>query len=464
MPRSWIARAAAAGVALGVLYAASPVSVWFVLAVAAIYWWAARGVGAKERRYLWTLLTVALLIRVAAVLVLFLVSDHYAPTSFFWDGDGRFIKRRALAMLNLLDRIPLDPADFRTVYDHEYGWSSYYYVLAYLQYLMGPAPYGIHLFNIVLSTATATALYRLARAAYGAAAALLGLTLVLFLPTLISWSVAALKESLYVLLLAVTLLAIVTGVRTKRRATRAVALAIAAAAIVANDGVRAGATVIAVAGVVSGVAGTLVLRRGWVAAIALTAFVGLGIAVWSIPSAQAAIMTQLKASATLHSGHVNTAGNHYKLLDERLYFDASIPTMTPIEGLRFVGRALVSFVLVPLPWQISSRSELVFLPEQVLWYLVVILACRGFVSGLARDRLVTCLFASFTVIAGAVIAVNNGNVGTLVRFRDTVVPFVVWMSGLGVVETVSAAIGRTRRWMAAMQQAGATPAIEAGLD
>ena len=83
-----------------------------------------------------------------------------------------------------------------------------------------------------------------------------------------------------------------------------------------------------------------------------------------------------------------------------------------------------------------SWSEIVLVPQQVVWYLMVPLALVGVVAGLRRDVLVTLLLVSCIVVAAVPISLSNGNVGTLVRHRDTVVPFIVWLSSLGAVYLV----------------------------
>jgi hypothetical protein len=108
--------------------------------------------------------------------------------------------------------------------------------------------------------------------------------------------------------------------------------------------------------------------------------------------------------------------------------------MTPGEGGRFAIRALIAFVIVPLPWQISSWSEIAFLPQQIAWYFIVALAAVGVVAGMRRDALVTCLLTSFAAVGGAAVALNSGNIGTMVRHRDTIVPFVIWLGALGARE------------------------------
>ena len=113
-----------------------------------------------------------------------------------------------------------------------------------------------------------------------------------------------------------------------------------------------------------------------------------------------------------------------------------------MEGLRFTVRALVGFVIVPLPWQAQSVTEMVFLPQQVVWYVLVVLAAIGVATGLRRDPLVTCLFCGLAAAGAVAIALYSGNVGTMVRHRDTVVPFIIWLSALGATSTASTCMSR----------------------
>lgn len=437
MASSSLAWGAAAGVALAVAYTLSPLTVWFAGVMAGVFWWAGRGLSDRERRYVWGVLTVAVAIRLAVLAGLFLSSHPHVTASFPWDGDGVYLKHRSMAIRDVWMGIPLSGVDFFNAFDRSYGWTTYLYVIAYLQFLTGPAPYGVHLFNVTMFVAAAVVLHRLVRGAYGRVPALLGLALMLLLPTLILWSVSALKEALYVFLCAVGLMATLTAVRATTLHDRIAAAVVMAGAIAANSTVRAGAAVIMVAGTVSGLAGSFVVRR---VALALCVAVLLPVAavrLWENPGMQARIVSQLKVAAVLHVGNVRTEGHPYKLLDQRVYSDRAIATMTPPEALRFFVRALVSFILVPLPWQVISRSEIVFLAQQVIWYVLVVLACGGVVAGLRRDALVTCMLGGLAIAGGTVIALNSGNVGSMVRFRDTIVPFVVWLSALGAVSMVS---------------------------
>lgn len=421
----------AIGIALGVAYTASPLTVWFAIAMAGLFAWAGRGLGEGERRMVWVVLAVGVGVRVFALALLFLLSDHALLTSFFWDGDGVYLKYRALVIRNVMAGIPVSQPDSFHAFDRGYGWSSYLYLLAYLQYLTGPAPFGIHLLNTALYMATAVILYRLVRPAYGRTPALAGLAVMLLLPTLIAWSVSALKESLYIFLCAVGLTAAVTVSRHPRLSARVAAIAVLAGVIAANGTVRTGASAIMIAGLAAGLAASFIARRALLVLLLVVLVPVAAVWLWERPGIRTRVIEPLRTAAARHVGNVTTPGNSYRLLDRRNYETNGLQTMRPDEGRRFIGRALVSFVTVPLPWQVESRAELVFLGQQVIWYIVVILAGVGFIGGLRRDPLVTCLLAGVSAVGAATIALNGGNVGTLVRFRDTVVPFVLWLGALG---------------------------------
>ena len=443
--RSVLVWGAAGGTALGIAYAASPLSVWFLAAMIGLFAWAGRGLTERERRWALGVLAVAVVLRVMLISGLFLTSDHGQFVSFFWDGDGLALKRRSVSIRNVWLDIPISPFFFAVAFDRLYGWTTYLYVLAYIQYWLGPAPYAIHLLNVTLFLVSAVALYRVVRSSFGRTSALLGLVILLFLPTPFLWSVSALKESLYVFLLVLCLIAAVKVVRG-RFLTRVFALVVLVVSILAIDGIRQGAQFIATAGVGAGLVGSVVVRRVSTVLLVLLLLPFAAHRAWQDPGIQSRTMSRLQVAAVRHIGNVRTEGHGYKLLDQRAYTDvnsdASTWITTSAEAGRFVARALVAFVVVPLPWQVQSASEVAILPQQAVWYALVVFAGVGLIVGLRRDALVTCLLAGLATAGAAAVALNSGNIGTMVRHRDTIVPFVVWLSALGVVATVSRVLSR----------------------
>ena len=144
-------------------------------------------------------------------------------------------------------------------------------------------------------------------------------------------------------------------------------------------------------------------------------------------------MEFVRAAAGRHMGHAYTRGHSYELLDSVFYGRRSLGAMTRPEAARFIGRGIASMVIYPAPWQARSRSELFYLPEQLIWYLVVFTAVIGVVAGLRRDGLVTCLFAAYAIVALVTVGVSSGNMGTLVRHRAFALPYLGALSAYGTV-------------------------------
>lgn len=433
VPRRLAVLGAAAGLTIGVVHALSPMTVWLLvwMTVLAAYLW--RHSGPRERRWLMALLVAALVLRLAVIAGLFLWLDpnqHYFA-SFPFDGDGRYIKRRAAWIRNVwLGRAMLS-SDYQQAFEPGYGWSSYLYVVAYLQYLVGLTPFGAHLFNVGLFMTSGTVMHRLVRSAYGPVAACVGFALVLFTPSLMLWSVSALKESFHLLLISLAIVAAVRMVRGRSWPSKLFAAAALVALLAVLDSVRAGAFVIEGVAVAGSLALLVAARRASTALLGAAALVALVAYGATHPDIGQLAMSQLNRAAVKNLGNVRSEGHGYKLLDQRFYSTYDPPVLTPAEGLRFTARAIVAFVVVPLPWQMQSTAELMFLPQQMLWYVLLVCVPVGIVSGLRRDPVVTTMLVAHVVVGSIVIALNSGNVGTLIRHRDIAVTAVLWLIGLG---------------------------------
>jgi hypothetical protein len=180
--------------------------------------------------------------------------------------------------------------------------------------------------------------------------------------------------------------------------------------------------------------------------MAIVAVVVAAVAVSAVRSerVQAAALTVLRPAAGTHLGHVFTRGHAYKLLDQRLYDSRITDSMTWNEAVRFVGRSVVSVVLYPMPWESQSTAELLYVPEQIAWYLIVLTAMAGVASGLRRDALVTSILLAYAIAALAVVALNTGNIGTLVRHRAFALPYLIALSAVGVAAVLGRLSGGPR--------------------
>jgi len=435
------ALAATLGAAIGIAYALSPFTVWFFGAMGALFWWAGQGLSVRERRWIWGVLTLAVALRVLVIATLFITSDGRPLATFYWDPDGRLYKLRSMEIVRVWQQMPSALWGFSGVLNHGFGWSSYIQVLAYLQFLMGRASYGIHLLNAALALTSAVLLHRVVRTSFGAAPALLGFAVLNFWPSWFASSVSSLRDPLFWFLLAIATSCWVSMVGTRPWMRRAVFGVLALGACAALDTIREGGTLVTAAALLLGLASTAVARRATVALLVVPLLIGAITFSWVSSSVETRALSAAKIAARRQVGVVFTGGETYKLLDDRFYRDLGytpISTMTPIEATRFAVRAVGSVAVFPLPWQNRSMQQVLFIPQQVVWYVLAGLAVIGVVAGLRRDVLLTSVLTWMALGHLAVVAVGSGNFGSMIRHRDTAFEFIVWLGALGAVSLLLA--------------------------
>ena len=426
-PAAW--RLAVAGGAIaGVVYVLSPLTVWFALAMALLVRWAVKDLTGGERRWMMGLLLLAIALRVVAVAGLFAWTDHSQTPFGIFFGDEEYYIRRSIWMRNLALGLPLHGADLIYLFD-ETGLTSHLYVLAFVQALVGPAPYGVHLLGIAIFLAAAILLYRAVRMSFGRMPAAAGLTLLLFLPSLFAWSVSALKEPLFFLLTAVSVVLTAKLIRGPGWVVRLGSAVGVIGLAVCLETIRTAGGMQSAVGVIGGLAIALLVRRPWLLVVTAMAVPIAAGAVLSRPSMQLAAYNAVQAAARQHWGHVATPGYVYRLLDSRFYPDKSeVSDMQFAEAGRFLVRAVERYITVPWPWEIQSRSALAYLPEQLIWYLIVLFAVPGVLLAMRRDLLMASLLIAQACVAAITVALTSGNVGTLVRHRGLALPYLVWLS------------------------------------
>ncbi len=439
-----------AGAALAVALTASPFGVFVVAIGLVASRRALRGLPDAERQWLGAFLLLAIALRLAVFSLTFVrnIPYHHDQWLGALTGDEAYGLSRALRARDILLGGPTNGFDWFTVND-QYGANSYITLLTIVQVVFGPTPYSMRLLNLVLFVAGAVLLFRLSRSAYGSLPAFVAMAAVLFLPSLSTWSVSLLKESLYFFATAVFLASASRALRLEPRRAAAAGAVTAVAALVVMNGVRSGALTLALVGLALAVSALVVFGRPKL----FVPIVGLATLAMLValarPAVQQRALGAIEAAAKIHTGHVFTVGHAYKVLDDGFYYHAQTPsfstlTLTPAEAARFVVRALVSFVVTPAPWQSASARELAYVPEQLVWYALVLVLPIGAVAGWRRDRFVTAVLLGYLVPTALALAFTNGNVGTLVRLRGMVVVIGVWVGAVGLC----AALDRVIAWSA----------------
>lgn len=439
---------AGAGLLLAVFYSASPLTMWVAAAAVAACRVAGRGLPAPERRLLVAVLGVALVTRLVFVAARFVtdIPYHSDLSVGALSGDEAYYLSRALRVRDIALGMAHTTYDYFVATD-DYGRTSYLTLLTGIQVVFGPTPYSMRLLNGLLFVAGAAILFRTVRPAFGALPAFTGLVAVLFLPSLFVASVSLLKESVYFLVAAALFAACVRVARARRIPEAVVALVVAAACVYALNDLRRGAAVLATLGIGAGLGMRAIDARWWRVTAAAAVLLVVGAVALSQPSVRARALNGVASAARAHAGHVFTVGHSYKLLDDEFYMNPQEPSswdlgLTEPQAARFLLRAAVSFVVTPLPWEMRSLSERLFLPEHLVWYVSLVLLIPGARAGWKRDPLLTSLLLGYALPLAAALAVTNGNVGTLLRLRGLVTPYLIWVSAIGLCAVGDALAGR----------------------
>jgi hypothetical protein len=430
---------AGAGLLLAVVYSASPLTVCVVVLSSIFCAHAGRGLPAPERRALIVILVVALsarLIYVAALSVIGIPSHNDLSVGAL-TGDESYYLSRALRARDIALGVVTTKYDYFVATD-DYGRTSYLGLLTGIQLWFGPTPYSMRLLNALFFAIGATVLFRIARRAFGPLPAFVGLVTLLFVPSLFVASVSLLKESLYFLVSTLLLACALGAVRSETIGRRVIAVAAGAACLWALNDLRRGALVLAIAGLALGFALRLVAVSRWRTIAAGAALAASLAVVVSTPTLRTRVVDAITSTAKTHAGNVFTVGHAYKLMDPGFYMTPENPSvwdvkLTEPQAARFVLRAAASFLLTPLPWEMRSIGELAFMPEHMLWYVVLLFLPAGIAAGWKRDSLVTAVILGYALPTAAAIALTNGNVGTLLRLRGLVTPYLLWLSALGIV-------------------------------
>ena len=86
-----------------------------------------------------------------------------------------------------------------------------------------------------------------------------------------------------------------------------------------------------------------------------------------------------------------------------------------------MGYALFS----PFPWRIDSKLQLAAYPQMILWYIMLPFALYGIYLGYRSRRMETVVIFLYCFCAMSILALAEGNVGSMFRHRDIVTPFLL---------------------------------------
>jgi hypothetical protein len=100
--------------------------------------------------------------------------------------------------------------------------------------------------------------------------------------------------------------------------------------------------------------------------------------------------------------------------------------------LEYVPKGLLYMIAAPFPWDTAKPTQRVTIPDMLLWYAALLLAAVALVVYRRRWRLLV-LPVGYLVGIGLLLALVEGNVGSLFRHRAMLIPFTTMFSAAGAV-------------------------------
>jgi hypothetical protein len=111
--------------------------------------------------------------------------------------------------------------------------------------------------------------------------------------------------------------------------------------------------------------------------------------------------------------------------------EADALTRRPLRNfIQWLPTGLAYAFAAPFPWASRRMVEQVTIPEMLLWYSALVCALVGLVAHRGRWRFFLPL-VGYIVGLLLLLAATQGNLGTLVRHRSMVIPFMLVFSGAG---------------------------------
>lgn len=459
--RTWISAALFGGMSLGLLLSVGDIApiLWAAALTGAVGALALRVSSAMDRSALTALTALALGLHMAVAL-----SIHTFAPGFgggFVTGDDASYFRLSSHAADYLRGVPADPAYGPPYWGGDaYLFGTFVYVETALFLVFGPDVRVALLLNAAIAVATALLVYAVALRLFSGRAALVAAGVVAFYPSLLLWSSLNLKDALTIGLVVLAVWSMIAFRRTPHVLTLLLPFAVAELLVTLRS--YAAATIAIAALMAVALVPLPALRRASAAVVAglLTivlviqslSMVGVGpggdvfAAIEKVRAAMAAgantafVPTAPQATAPQATAPpLSTTAATASLAPTDPSPRREEPVPAARQSLSHLPLGLAYALFAPFPLFAGRLQEVVAAPEMVIWYGMLV----GAVVTLWRDRRRWRLLAApILTFCGLLVllALVEGNVGTLFRHRGMIVPLVALLASPTLARMLSKTI------------------------
>jgi len=272
-------------------------------------------------------------------------------------------------------------------------------------------------------------IYDFLRRAYSGAAGLTACAIVLFWPTLLFWSITGLKEAHLIFCLAAIFWTIMRMGKVSWGAKKALYAAVLAVCTCYTVLLKYKMMFPILLLELALLAFYYVLRRcrtaraKWRLAFFAGAFFAAGVLAF-----HGRVFQGLKdlygVMFSYYVGSLNTPGWNYVIITP----DSS-HMYNPVFMIKYFTGAWLHFLAEPFPWHMYSPGLLSTVPEMAAWYILLLFSAAGFVRLKRLGRLADFVpMLIFFVLYVSSLGMSVANIGTVIRFRDAVMPITAMLA------------------------------------
>lgn len=299
------------------------------------------------------------------------------------------------------------------------------YFIGILYAIFGYSPLIMKLINSALSVFTGVITYLITKEIFNSKIGKISMALLIFLPSIFIFSITTLKDTVVVFLLT----AIIWLMMKFQKSKNFLWLILLSVAVIGLRYLRSPTLYPLLVLIASTL--LLSLRIGIIKKCFIIILVS--IVFLSIPSVLDRIKTNLDPDKffSTHIGYINTPGNNYKIFPDRCYYKSQLVGIGPKEIAGAFIKGIFHLLYEPLPYRVNSPTLLFAFLQTVLLYPFMPFVVIGFVIGLRYRARQMIPLAMYLLIFIPSIAINSGNVGTVFRHRDMLMPLLIILGTAG---------------------------------
>jgi hypothetical protein len=300
------------------------------------------------------------------------------------------------------------------------------YLSAFIYLIIGRTPFALQLFNTVLGAATGPIIFYCSYLIFrNLKVSRISAYLVTFFPSLVLWSSLGLKDGPIVFLIALTMLCTL-HLLEKFSFLYVVILLLSLFSLL---GLRFYIAYLIVIAIIGGfvIGSKNVMGFGFLRQVILLSLVGVSITYFGIMRNAPKDIEQYSDLNNVQNARSWGA----KVSESGFGRDADVSTTQG--AIAFMPIGLVFVLFAPFPWQMTSFSQIITLPEMLIWWGTFPFLISGLIYSIRYKLRNTSPVLLFTVMLTLVYSLIQNNVGTVYRQRSQLLIFYLIFTAVGIV-------------------------------